>query len=377
MATRTSQNISGTMTGGLRRELSFLAGLGAVALYLGEKKSGASWLGALALGLRLWPSSYSLRNRTVVITGGSRGLGLALAEKCLKSGCNVALLARESGELVQAQDILRARTSREAWVVSCDITLPGELERAFNEVEARWGRIDILINNAGAIVVGPFSAMDRDDFQTLLNLQVHAVVEAVQLLQSRWKQSGGRVVNICSIGGKIAVPHMSAYCAAKFAMAGLSQTLGAELARDNIVVTTVYPGLMRTGSPIRATMKGDYESEYAWFALGDVTPGLSISAEGAARRIVAAIRDGDREVLFPSTSKLAVFAQTRFPEIFAFTMRQAAVFFPSGQSPLTHSGEESKQWLESQPWYGLFRPMMDYSQRAFNQRPNSGSGNGH
>jgi short-subunit dehydrogenase len=355
------------MSAGLRKELAGLAAAGALVAYSRKRKSGAALLGLLAVGLRLWPPSYRLKNRSVVITGGSRGLGLAIAEECLREGCRVALLARKSEELVLAQDILRRRTSQEPLLVSCDVTLPGDLARAFREVETQFGGIDILINNAGAIVVGPFAALDRGDFQSLLELQLHAVVDGIQLLLPRWKKTGGRVVNICSIGGKIAIPHMSAYCAAKFALAGLSQALSVELARDNVVVTTVFPGLMRTGSPGQAVIKGDHESEYAWFALGDITPGLSISAESAARRIVAAIRRGDHEVIFPSTSRLALFARNQFPELFAFAMQRVACFFPQGQSTTARTGEQSKEWLESRWWYALFRPGMERSRKAFNQ----------
>jgi short-subunit dehydrogenase len=89
----------------------------------------------------------------------------------------------------------------------------------------------------------------------------------------------GRIVNISSIGGKIGVPHLVPYSASKFALAGLSDGLRAELAKDNILVTTVCPGLMRTGSPRNATFKGRHRAEYAWFAISDSLPVTSIQAE--------------------------------------------------------------------------------------------------
>src|SRR5947207_4943379 len=94
----------------------------------------------------------------------------------------------------------------------------------------------------------------------------------------------GRVVNIASIGGKVAIPHLAPYCASKFALVGLSDAIRAELARDNICVTTVCPGLMRTGSHLNASFKGDHRREFAWFSLGAALPIFSIDANRAARQ---------------------------------------------------------------------------------------------
>ena len=355
------------MNKGLRKELSSLSAIAAAGLLLTNRSRSASLLGVAALALRFWPTSYSVKGRSVVITGGSRGLGLAIAEQFLGEGSNVTLLARDESELGRAQAILQERTGRIPSIVPCDMTVAAEVESALTEAESAYGPIDIVINNAGTIVVGPFASMDSADFSALLELQLHAIVNVTQNLLGRWKTTGGRIANICSIGGKIAVPHMSTYCAAKFALAGLSQTLASELKRDGIIVTTVFPGLMRTGSPIQAVVKGDHESEYAWFALGDTVPGLSVSATYAAKRILEAVRNGDNELVFPSTMKLAVLAQSHFPELFALAMQAAAAFFPKGQSKLRKTGAQSKDWLEQQSWYSPFGQLMEESKSKFNQ----------
>ncbi len=344
-----------------------LAAFSAAGCLLTNRRGASALFGLAALTLRLWPTSYSLKGRSVVITGGSRGLGLAIAEQFLLKGSNVVLLARDGDELTRAQSLLRERTYRPPTVIACDMTVPTQVDAALTEAEEAYGPIDIVINNAGTIVVGPFASMNKADFSALLELQLHAVVNITQNLVKRWKSTGGRIANICSIGGKIAVPHMSTYCAAKFALAGLSQTLASELKRDGITVTTVFPGLMRTGSPIQAVIKGDHESEYAWFALGDSVPGVSVSAEYAAKRIVEAVRSGDSEIIFPSTMKLASIAQSQFPELFALAMSTAAAFFPTGQSETRKTGAQSKAWLEKQSWYSPFRPVMDNAKANFNQ----------
>src|SRR6186997_1202822 len=113
------------------------------------------------------------------------------------------------------------------------------------------------------------------------------------------KRRSGRIVNITSIGGKLGIPHLLPYSASKFAAVGFSQGLRAEVAAEGIKVITVVPGLMRTGSPRNAIFRGRHRSEYAWFSISDALPGVSISAEQAARRIIEATCRGEAEVLFP------------------------------------------------------------------------------
>src|SRR5438105_6875199 len=114
-----------------------------------------------------------------------------------------------------------------------------------------------------------------------------------------------RSVNGPSIGGKVSMPHLLPYNASKFALVGLSEGLRAELAKDGIVVTTVCPGLMRTGSPRNANFKGQHRAEYAWFAISDSLPGASMSVERAARQILDACKRGDAEVVLSLPAKLA------------------------------------------------------------------------
>ncbi len=361
------------MNRGIRKELALLAGIASVGCWLAREKRWARGLALGAAALQFWPTlGYTFRNRSVVITGSSRGLGLALAEQFLREGARVALIARDSDELDRAQALLQQRVSGQVFTISCDMTQPAEVKRTFELIEGVFGRIDILVNNAGAIVIGPIESMERADFESLLDLQVHAIVHATQTVLPIFREyGGGRVVNICSIGGKVAVPHMSAYCAAKFALAGLSAVMAAELAADNVTVTTVFPGMMRVGSPIKAVIKGDHEKEFAWFAMGDVLPGFSVSARNAARTILSAVRAGDAQVIFPSTAKLAVMAQSNFPEISAFVMRTAARFFPKGQSFERKTGAESRDWLERQSWYPFFQPAIEAAEEENNQKPDA------
>jgi short-subunit dehydrogenase len=141
---------------------------------------------------------------------------------------------------------------------------------------------------------------------------VYTTFEVLPQMRARRR---GRIVNVTSIGGKVGVPHLAPYGAAKFAAVGFSEGLRAELARDGIVVTTVVPGLMRTGSHLNALFKGQHRQEFGWFSLGATLPVTAISAEGAARRIVSALAHGDSEVILSWQAQLLALAHGLFPGV--------------------------------------------------------------
>lgn len=360
------------MNRGLQKELSLLSGIASVGCLLGRKKTLAAAFGLVSAGLRMLPTStYKFENRSVVITGGSRGLGLALARAFLREGAHVTLLARDPDELEQAKDMLLdyfpEEDLKQVLTIPCDVTQPDELSRAFQQTEDHFGHLDVLVNNAGNIAVGPFKAMEQGDFDAQVNLQLNTVVNAVRLVRPYFrKHIGGRIVNISSIGGKISVPHMTPYCAGKFALAGFSEAVAAEM-EPHIHVTTVYPGLMRTGSPIQAVFKGDHEKEYAWFTTGDILPWISVSADHAAWQIIEGVRNGDSRVVFPMVSKVGMWANVLFPETFATVMRTVARFMPHGDSPIRKTGAESRGWLEKQLWYKPLKGTMHHAEMELNQ----------
>src|SRR5437868_10247139 len=177
---------------------------------------------------------------------------------------------------------------------------------AARAARARFGRIDVLVNNAGTIEVGPMEVMTLDDYEKAMRTHFWGPLYMVlAVLPEMRARKEGRIVNVSSIGGKISVPHLLPYCASKFALTGFSEGLRAELAKDGIVVTTVCPGLMRTGSPLNAFFKGQHQAEYAWFSISDSLPISSISAQRAARQIVRACKNGDAEVILSVPAQLA------------------------------------------------------------------------
>ncbi|MGE3961721.1 MAG: SDR family NAD(P)-dependent oxidoreductase [Dehalococcoidia bacterium] len=238
--------------------------------------------------LRRRRPSESFEGRVVVITGGSRGLGLLLAREYAGLGCRVAICARDPDALDRARRDLEARGA-EVLAVRCDVGDRQQVEAFVAEVSGRFGAIDILVNNAGVIQVGPMEDLPLESYeQAMATMYWGVVYPTLAVLPSMRARGEGRILNVTSIGGKVSVPHLSPYSSAKFAAVGFSEGLHAELAGSGISVTTVVPGLMRTGSHLNALFGGRAPQEATWFALGATLPLLTVSGEHAARAIVAA-----------------------------------------------------------------------------------------
>lgn len=277
------------------------------------------------LGAAAASASYFLRARrrisfhgkTVLISGASRGLGLELARCFAREGAHVVLLARERDELRNAASEFLDRGGA-ATVLECDVRKPDEVKKTVGEVIERRGAIDVLINNAGIIQVGPMEHMQREDFIDAMDVHFWGPLSLLQEVVPHMKSRGaGRIVNIASIGGKVAVPHLLPYVASKFALVGLSEGLRPELAKDGIYVTTVCPGLMRTGSHLNALFKGDHEKEFALFSIANALPLLSTSSEKAARQIVEACRHGRAEIFITPQARLLDIVNCLFPGLVA------------------------------------------------------------
>jgi short-subunit dehydrogenase len=218
----------------------------------------------------------------------------------------VAICGRDADTLERARRELAA-AGADVVALRADVSDPAQVERLVRDVGERLGPVDVLVNNAGTMTVGPIETMTLEDFQEAMQTNFWAAVHATLAVLPGMRARGrGRIVNITSIGGKVSVPHLLPYNASKFALVGLSEGLRAELGRHGIRVTTVVPGLMRTGSPRHASFKGQHRAEYAWFSIADSLPGLSIGAERAARRVVRAAERGQARVVVPAAARLAV-----------------------------------------------------------------------
>jgi len=295
-----------------------------------------------------WRRAYELRDKVALITGGSRGLGLVLARELLRQGTYVAICARDEDELQRARLDLD-RVGWRVFAVPCDVTDREQVEAMVRRVNEYFGQIDVLINNAGVIQVAPMDLMTPEDYQEAMRVHFWGPLYTTRAVLGHMRRTGaGRIVNITSIGGKVSVPHLLPYSASKFALVGLSEGLRAELARDNILVTTVCPGLMRTGSPRQAFFKGQHRKEYAWFSISDALPLLSISAERAARQIIRACQRGDAEVVLSLPAKLATVFHGLFPGLTADLLslvHQYVLPAPGGIGAMRVAGKDSQSRL--------------------------------
>jgi short-subunit dehydrogenase len=310
-------------------------------------------------------SDYRLRGKVVLITGGSRGLGLALAREMALRGALIAICGRDAESLERARASL-ARFGAKVVAVPCDITNPDSVRHLIDRVSAELGPIDVLINNAGIIEVGPAETMAVRDYEEAMATNFWGMLyPTLAVLPGMRQRKNGRIVNITSIGGKLGIPHLLPYSASKFAAVGFSQGLRSEVAADGVKVVTVVPGLMRTGSPRNAIFRGRHRSEYAWFSISDALPMLSISAERAARKIADACRRGDAEVLFPLTAKVAAVANAVAPGISTSVLSAVDRLLPgpAPQESGRRRGADSQSWL-SPSW---LTELGDRAARTYNQ----------
>ena len=278
---------------------------------------GAIFLGGAMMTLRFLRSQQRVdfKGRVVAISGGSRGLGLNIAREFAKEGAKLALFARDEGELAAAKTHLDGFGGQVLTVVA-DITDPHDSELAIKKTVERFGGIDVLVNNAGIIQVGPFEHMLDSDFKAAIDIHIWAPLRLTRAALPFLKRSGqGRIVNIASIGGQIAMPHMAPYAVSKFGLVGLSDALRNELAKDKIKVTTVCPGPIRTGSHVAAKFKGQQTKEYRIFKTMAGMPGGAVSPMAIARAIVDAARFGDPHLTYPFPMYWAGILYRAFPNL--------------------------------------------------------------
>jgi NAD(P)-dependent dehydrogenase (short-subunit alcohol dehydrogenase family) len=282
---------------------------------------------ALLVARRSKPET--LRGRTVVITGGSRGLGFALARAFGAGGANVALLARSVDQLESAAAQLEAELGIAPLTVVCDVRRKDSVQRAVATVVSQTGRIDVLVNNAGVIHVTPFAHAQADDFADSLDTHFWGPYHTIRACLPFLARHRGRIVNIASIGGRVAVPHLLPYTVGKFALVGLSEGLHAELAEHGVSVTTVCPHLMQTGSHRNALVRGQHAREATWFALGSSSRLVALDATRAARAIVEAARARRASLTLGWPARAAVLANAVVPETSARIAAAASRLLPA------------------------------------------------
>ncbi len=313
---------------------------GAAALALGA--------GAAILFKTLQQGSYDFSGKSVLITGGSRGLGLILARQFADEGARLTLVARDEAELGRAADDQRGRGA-EVLTIVADVRNQEEAQSAVKAATTHYGRIDVLVNNAGIISIGPLEHQQIGDFEDAMAIHfwasLYTMFAAIPFMR---EQGEGRIVNIASIGGRVAVPHMAPYSSSKFALVGLSDSVRNEVYKDNIYVTTVCPGIMRTGSHINAMTEGQHKREFTWFAVSASTPGVSMDAARAAHQIVESCRKGATSLTISLQAQVLGGLNGAFPGFVGTLLQQSYRVMPVPDGP---KGDVLKKGYESRPEY--------------------------
>lgn len=288
-----------------------------------------------------------LPGRIVLVTGATRGLGLAMARQLASAGARVAICGRDQEELDEASRQLSELTG-DFLSIQCDITDKSNVQEMIARIRQEWGEVEMLINNAGIIQVGPMESMEEEDYESAMKVHFWGPFNVInEVLPGMKRRKAGRIVNVASINAKVSFPHLLPYTVSKFALAGFSEGSTAELARYNIRVTSVYPGLMRTGSPRNIDVKAQHKKEYAWFKISDSIPGLSMNAEKAAAKVIKAMQYGDKVLSIGLPAKLAIAMEGIAPglNLSFFDLANRLLPRPGGSGSQTHKGFESESGI--------------------------------
>jgi len=195
------------------------------------------------------PAYFNLQNEVAIVTGGATGIGRGIAEGLADVGADIVIAARRLERCEQACRSIAARAGVKTWPVRCDISDPADIDELVNSVMAKFGKIDILVNNSG---VGgsekPILKMDENDWDFVIDVNLRGVFLLSKAVAAKMVEGaqGGRIINVASIGGLIGWPNMSAYCASKGGCLQATKVMALEWARYNIRVNAILPGYFET-----------------------------------------------------------------------------------------------------------------------------------
>lgn len=309
---------------------------------------------------------------TALVIGGSRGLGLLVAEHLGRRGHHVVVAARHDAELDRAVEQLRGEGLRADSVV-LDVTDRDAVNAVVADLEREHGGIDVLMHVAGIIQVGPLEAMVPERFDEAIDVMLKGPVNtALAVVPGMRARGSGRIGIVSSIGGVISVPHLLPYSTAKFGALGFAEGLSAELAGTGVTVTSIVPGLMRTGSHLHAQFTGNAAAEYAWFAPSASMPGVSMDARVAARRMVDAVLAGRVTITLTPVAQLGRLVAGVAPAATVRLMGLAGRLLPKGTDPRVREGMDARTELSprAQRVVGLLTILGDrMAQRANGTMP--------
>jgi NADP-dependent 3-hydroxy acid dehydrogenase YdfG len=210
--------------------------------------------------------SQDRQGRVAVITGASSGIGAATARSLHTAGYRVALLARRADRI----KALAEELGDGAIAIPADVTNREALVGAAEQVQQEFGGTDVLVNNAGVMLLGPFSAEQRDDFRTMIEVNLLGAITATEVFLEQIRDGGGDLVNVSSVAGRVANVGSGVYAATKFGINGWSESLRKELLPD-IRVTLIEPGVVATELPTHITHEATRQGSKQVYDVAEVT----------------------------------------------------------------------------------------------------------
>ena len=245
----------------------------------------------------------NFKNKIVVITGASSGIGEAAAEQFAKKGANLVLVARRKEKLEQVEKKL-SKYSIKILIQVCDVSDKEQVKQMSEKVIETFSKIDVLVNNAGFVIYGKVKELSIEDIESQMKTNYFGTIYCTKLfLPYLLKQNAGHIVNVASVGGSFGVPGIASYCATKYAMLGFSEGLHHELHDTNVGVTVVSPIMVRTSLFDHPSFKN-----FTKFATG-----ISLSSETVANAVVKAANSSRLEIIVPSVVRIGIWFKQTFP----------------------------------------------------------------
>jgi hypothetical protein len=243
------------------------------------------------------------KNKVVLITGASSGIGKQTAIEFAKLGSSIILVARRKNKLEQVENELK-QFNVNTLVCVCDVSKKDQVDKLSKIVLQKFDSVDILVNNAGFAIYGLVSDLSINEIESQMETNYFGMIYCVKnFLPLMLKKKSGHIVNVASVGASFSVPGVSSYCATKFAMLGFSEGLKHELYGTGVGLTVVSPIMVRT--PL---------FEHPSFTnFSKFSTGVSLSSETVAKTIIKASNSSRLEIVVPSVARAAIWFKQTFP----------------------------------------------------------------
>ena len=243
------------------------------------------------------------KNKVIVITGASSGIGAASAEKFAQKGAKIVLVGRRNEKLLETEKKL-SKFNVPTLVCKCDVSDKSQVKEMYDQVLNKFSKIDVLVNNAGFAIYGKVSDLSIEEIEAQMSTNYLGMVYCVKnFLPRMLEQNSGHIVNVASVAASFGLPGIASYCASKFAMLGFSEGLHHELKGTNVGITVVSPIMVRT----------NFFDHSSFESMPKNT--TSLSAETVANAVLRAANSSRLEIIVPPVVRGAVWAKHTFPYI--------------------------------------------------------------